>query len=52
MHRFFTHRRFVITFYVSDGTIKVQEPPIRNSGFVGGVFLSRRAVKTPAGEPL
>ncbi|NDA66655.1 MAG: hypothetical protein EBY09_08440, partial [Verrucomicrobia bacterium] len=27
MHRFFTHRRFVITFYVSDGTIKVQEPP-------------------------
>jgi hypothetical protein len=46
------NRRFVITYYVSDGTIKVQEPPIRNSGFVGGVFLSRRAVKTPAGEPL
>ena len=45
-------RRFVITYYVSDSTLKVQEPPIRNSGFTGGVFLSRRAVKTPSGEPM
>lgn len=45
-------RRFVITYYVSDSTLKVQEPPIRNSGFNGGVFLSRRAVKTESGEPM
>jgi len=45
-------RRFVITYYVSDSTLKVQEPPIRNSGFTGGVFLSRRAVKKPDGEPM
>lgn len=45
-------RRFVITYYVSDSTLKVQEPPIRNSGFNGGVFLSRRAVKRPDGEPM
>jgi len=38
-------RKFVITVYKQDGTIKVQEPPLRNSGFVGGVFLSRRKVK-------
>lgn len=45
-------RRFVITYYVTDNTLKVQEPPIRNSGFNGGVFLSRRAVKAESGEPL
>lgn len=43
-------RRFVITFYVTDNTIKVIEPPVRNSGFSGGVFLSRREVKSERGE--
>lgn len=38
-------RRFVLTYYVQDNTLKVVEPPVRNSGFVGGTFLSRRAVK-------
>jgi len=46
------NRRFVITYYVSDMTVKVQEPPIRNSGFNGGVFLSRREVKMPDGEKM
>jgi hypothetical protein len=49
------NRRFVITYYVSDNTVKVQEPPIRNSGFNGGVFLSRREIKNPDGtrmEPI
>jgi len=45
-------RRFVVTYFVQDGTVKIQEPPRRNSGFSGGVFLSRRAVKTESGEPL
>lgn len=38
-------RKFVITYYFQDGTLKVQEPPCRNSGYVGGLFLSRRKVK-------
>lgn len=46
------NRRFVITYYCQDGTLKIQEPPIRNSGFNGGVFLSRRAIKAEDGEPL
>ena len=46
------NRRFVITYYVTDSTIKVQEPPVRNSGFNGGLFLSRRTVKTPAGDQM
>ncbi len=44
------NRRFVITYYVTDNTLKVQEPPVRNSGFTGGVFLSRRSVKTASGD--
>lgn len=44
------NRRFVITYYVTDNTIKVHEPPIRNSGFNGGVFLSRRTIKNDADE--
>lgn len=43
-------RRFVLTFYVQDNTLKVIEPPVRNSGFTGGVFLSRRSVKKIAGS--
>lgn len=43
-------RRFVITYYVQDQTMKIVEPPVRNSGFAGGVFLSRRAVKSPQGD--
>ena len=43
-------RKFVISFYMQDGTIKIQEPPVRNSGFVGGLFLSRRKVKRSNGN--
>jgi EF-hand domain-containing protein 1 len=42
-------RRFVISYYMQDNTIKIQEPPVRNSGFVGGLFLSRRKVKRSGG---
>mmetsp|Transcript_14106 Transcript_14106/g.23465 ORF Transcript_14106/g.23465 Transcript_14106/m.23465 type:complete len:613 (-) Transcript_14106:247-2085(-) len=45
-------RRFVISFYLQDNTVKIVEPPIRNSGFVGGVFLSRREIKLPGGGVL
>jgi hypothetical protein len=30
--------------------VKIQEPPVRNSGFVGGLFLSRRRVKKVGGN--
>ena len=43
-------RKFVVTFYVDDNTIKILEPPQRNSGFVGGMFLSRQKMKTPDGS--
>ena len=43
-------RRFVISFYLQDNSIKIQEPPVRNSGFVGGLFLSRRKVKKENSE--
>lgn len=45
-------RRFVISYYVSDNTLKIVEPPVRNSGFNGGLFLSRRAVKNPDGTTM
>jgi hypothetical protein len=47
-----TDREFVISFYFLDGTIKATEPPRRNSGFVGGVFISRRKVKLADGTDL
>jgi hypothetical protein len=43
-------RRFIISFYLIDDTIQVLEPPIRNSGFTGGTFLSRLRVKNEKGE--
>jgi hypothetical protein len=42
-------RDFVVTYYFLDGTVSVIEPPKRNSGFLGGTFLSRRKMKTPDG---
>lgn len=43
-------RKFVVTFYVDDNTIKILEPPQRNSGFVGGMFLSRQKMKATTGK--
>eukprot|EP00163_Fabomonas_tropica_P034786 TRINITY_DN9832_c0_g2_i1.p1 TRINITY_DN9832_c0_g2~~TRINITY_DN9832_c0_g2_i1.p1 ORF type:complete len:713 (-),score=250.44 TRINITY_DN9832_c0_g2_i1:235-2373(-) len=40
-------RRFIVTFYLSDDTVQVFEPPQRNSGIVGGKFLERRRVNNP-----
>eukprot|EP00937_MAST-01D_sp_MAST-1D-sp2_P000269 g269.t1 len=41
-------RAFTLMVFMADGTVQVQEPPIRNSGIVGGKFMSRR--KLAAGE--
>jgi len=44
-------RRFIISYFLSDDTILVFEPPVRNSGVIGGKFLERGRVKKPNQEP-
>jgi len=44
-------RRFIISYFLSDDTILVFEPPVRNSGIIGGKFLERSRVKQP-NQPL
>jgi hypothetical protein len=46
------NRKFIIVYFVTDKTIQILEPPVKNSGFVGGVFLSRREVKSDNGEKI
>ncbi|TGZ60658.1 hypothetical protein CRM22_008410 [Opisthorchis felineus] len=43
-------RVFVINCFLSDDTFSVYEPPRRNSGFKGGLFLERGRVKKPNTE--
>ena len=38
-------RTFTIFYFFGDKTACIVEKPVRNSGFTGGTFLSRRAVK-------
>ena len=40
-------RRFVLSYFVADDTISVFEPPVRNSGIIGGKFLERQKVYQP-----
>ena len=40
-------RRFIVSYFLSDDTILVFEPPQRNSGIIGGKFIERRRIKTP-----
>lgn len=40
-------RRFIISYFLSDDTIIVFEPPQRNSGILGGKFLERGRIKKP-----
>ena len=39
--------RFIISYFLSDDTIIVFEPPQRNSGILGGKFLERGRIKKP-----
>ncbi|XP_002735862.1 EF-hand domain-containing family member C2-like [Saccoglossus kowalevskii] len=40
-------RRFIISYFLSDDSIAVFEPPQRNSGIIGGKFLERGRIKKP-----
>ena len=41
--------RFIVSYFLSDDTILVFEPPQRNSGILGGKFLERGRIKKPDG---
>ncbi|CAN0505668.1 unnamed protein product, partial [Laminaria digitata] len=43
-------RRFIVTYHKADRTVVVREPPKRNSGIMGGNFLSRMKVRDIAGS--
>lgn len=42
-------RNFTVSFYLVDNTVQIHEPPKRNSGIVGGSFLSRIKLRTAEG---
>ncbi|GMH58643.1 hypothetical protein TL16_g02654 [Triparma laevis f. inornata] len=44
------NRRFVIQYFMEDNTLAIREPPIRNSGVIGGNFLRRDPCKHPDGS--
>ena len=41
-------RRFVLSFFMADDSLAIFEPPLKNSGVVGGKYLERRQVTHPA----
>lgn len=46
-------RRFIIQVHLEDDTFQIREPPIRNSGHKGGIFLKRCKLETHDGtKPL
>ncbi|CEG49890.1 Uncharacterized conserved protein, contains DM10 domain [Plasmopara halstedii] len=42
-------RRFIVSYFLTDDTISVYEPELRNSGIVNGKFLERGAYKNREG---
>ena len=43
-------RKFIISYRLSDDTIGIYEPPVRNSGVIGGKFLENCRVAKPGKE--
>ena len=43
-------RVFVLSYFLMDDTLSIYEPPIRNSGVVGGKFLERSKVRLKRGQ--
>ena len=37
-------RRFVLSYFMADDTLSIFEPPLRNSGIIGGKYLERSKV--------
>ena len=40
-------RRFIISYHLSNDTMTIYEPPVRNSGVIGGKFLEHTRVAKP-----
>uniref|UniRef100_A0A8C5MN70 EF-hand domain containing 1 n=1 Tax=Leptobrachium leishanense TaxID=445787 RepID=A0A8C5MN70_9ANUR len=40
-------RRFILSYYLSNDMISIFEPPVRNSGIIGGKFLEKTRVPKP-----
>ncbi|XP_067896008.1 EF-hand domain-containing family member C2 isoform X2 [Heterodontus francisci] len=43
-------RKFVLSYFLSDDTISIFEPPVLNSGISGGKYLERGRIKIPGQE--
>ncbi|CAH8447582.1 unnamed protein product [Dicrocoelium dendriticum] len=41
------HRRFILSYHLSDDMISIYETPQRNSGFPGGTYLKRARIAKP-----
>ncbi|KAF6020172.1 EFHC1 [Bugula neritina] len=44
-------RRFIISYRLADDMITIYEPPVRNSGIIGGKFLERTRIAKPGSSP-
>jgi hypothetical protein len=42
----------VLSYFMMDDSMLIFEPPIRNSGIVGGKFLERQRVYKPESEEI
>lgn len=47
-----TIRRFLLYYSLADGTCRIQEPQIRNSGIIGGKYLRSTLLVKPGSDPL
>ncbi|KAJ7421287.1 EF-hand domain-containing protein 1 [Willisornis vidua] len=45
------NRRFILSYFLSDDTISIYEPPVRNSGIPGGKYLKKTRVAKPGSTP-
>ncbi|XP_014728395.1 PREDICTED: EF-hand domain-containing protein 1 [Sturnus vulgaris] len=45
------NRRFILSYFLSDDTISIYEPPVKNSGILGGKYLKRTKVTKPGSTP-
>jgi len=45
------NRRFIISYRLMDDMLTIYEPPVRNSGIIGGKFLERTRVAKPGSSP-
>ncbi|NXY19486.1 EFHC1 protein, partial [Atrichornis clamosus] len=45
------NRRFILSYFLSDDTISIYEPPVKNSGIPGGKYLKKTRVAKPGFTP-